>query len=213
MKVNQIHSNILILRRKWDNMILVSIFFLFGLPVPACENEMTIPCLECAELNTCDQSDKCKKLAKFLSVDIPKSEPVASELLPRRENEDLKDVPDIDKFRKIDRAAAFGNRESQDAVWDSESHINASDWTIEDNKAVKKYLEKGIPYGQIKLKRRFYSFLRCEKMTAIAQRANTSKQNIQQSFQRIIKRIARDWQRETRPSTPRKFKEMIAGWK
>ena len=194
-------------------VLILDISLEFGLLATTCGNEMTIPCLQCDKLSTCDRSDKCKKLAEFLSVDIPMTERPASAILKKGENEDRKDVPDIDKIRKIDPAAAFGNRDSQDTAWDSDSHMDAADWTTEEDKHFRKLIDKGIPYGQVKLKRRFYSFLRCEKITDIAKRANTSKQNIQQTFQRVIERIAEKRKREDKPSTPLKFKSMIPGWK
>jgi len=194
-------------------VLVLDISFEFGLLATTGGNEMTIPCLQCDKLNTCDRSDKCKKLAEFLSVDIPMTERPASEILKEGENEDRKDVPDIDKIRKINRAGAFGDAEDQDNVWELVSTKSVSDWTTEEDKHFRKLIDKGVPYGQVKLKRRFYSFLRCEKITDIAKRANTSKQNIQQTFQRVIERIAEKWKREDKPSTPLKFKSMITGWK
>lgn len=168
-------------------------------------------CTECPKRATC--TALCPKIEKMLPRDVPARERTASELLRKSEDEDTNDVPDIDKIRKIDRAAGFGDEEDQESVWDLASDLTAPDSTDEDKKVFRMLIDKGIPSGQTRLKRRFYSFLRCEKITEIALRANTTKQNIQKVFQRIIERAAaKHWKREAIQATPKKFKAMIGGW-
>lgn len=171
---------------------------------------MKVPCERCRKRKIC--VEPCEKLEKLLPPDISMKERPVSGLLRGEENEDRIDVPDIDKIRKIDPAAVYGAEEDQHATWDMVPGMTALDWTSEDMKVFKKHIEEAIPYGQTKLKRRFYSFLRCEKMTDIARRANTSKQNIWKAFQKVIERISKSYWRETKVSTPLKFKAMVHDW-
>jgi hypothetical protein len=46
-----------------------------------------------------------------------------------------------------------------------------------------------IPRNNPKLRRRFNAFLKCSKEIEIAKAANTTKQNIQQQFQSVIRRV------------------------
>jgi hypothetical protein len=167
-------------------------------------------CTDCPTYTTCVKP--CPELEKLLPS-LTQQERPASEILRKSEDDERKDVPDIDRIRKIDRGAGSVDLQDQEIVWDSESYLAADEWTERDRKAFKQLIDKGIPYGQTKLARRFYAFLRCRSITAIARSANTSKQNIQQTFQRVIERVAEKWQRDRRPSTPLKFKWMIPEWK
>ena len=123
------------------------------------------------------------------------------------EGEQRKDVPDIDKVRTIDPADPFSHSENLDGIWD----LTSDDFISErERKEFKQLVYKGIPYGKTKLKSRFNAFLKCDTMTVIAKRSNTSKQNIQKMFQRVIERMTRNWDpREEKPSTPNKFKKMV----
>jgi hypothetical protein len=174
---------------------------------------MTIPCLKCTKLTTCKSSHECEELRKFLSVDVPLRERLVSKPPRQGEDEDINDVPDIDRARKIDLGAIYQEVEEPFIEWDLIPFITSSGLSEEEEKVYKQIVGKAIPRGQIKLVKRFNAFLRCEKMTAIAKRANTSKQNVQQTFKRIIDSIAREAKRKDIPSTPNKFKKMMPTWR
>ena len=65
----------------------------------------------------------------------------------------------------------------------------------------------------LKFKRRFRAFLRCDKITKIAERSGTSKQNIQKQFQRAIGRVRRLLSKgkfsDKRIITPLQFKKKV----
>jgi hypothetical protein len=95
---------------------------------------------------------------------------------------------DIDDLREInpfaDRAADIDTE--PDAQWDKNPLIE-SDLTSTDYEKLN--LDLLLP--DRKKRGRFKAFLKCAKMTEIAKRSNTSKQNIQKQFLRICKRIVR----------------------
>jgi hypothetical protein len=175
--------------------------------------KMIEPCKDCPELKNCTKP--CDRLEKFLPDDIKIKERTASDFLREEEDEENRndDVPDIDKLRKIDPGALYQEVEDLDIEWDSRPLITSDGLTDEKKEIHKRHIDKAIPYGQTKLRRRFYSFLRCDDIAAIAIRANTSKQNIQQMFQRIIQRIVEMREKKNRPLTPLKFKAEIPEWR
>lgn len=191
-------------------------------------------CSECPDRTTCTKL--CVAIKKLLPRDTPRKEIAVSEILRKGEKDDeKKDVPDIDKIRKIKRGADSGDLQDQEMVWNTGSYIADYEWIEKDRKVFRQSIDKAIPYGQTKLKRRFYSFLGCESMADIAKRANTSKQNIQQTFKRVIKPILEKLERVTdqvsdefkrviewiiekskegkKPLTPLKLKRMTPEWK
>jgi hypothetical protein len=94
----------------------------------------------------------------------------------------------IDDFRKINPVADHADdiETEWDAQWD-ENPLLESDLTPTDHE--KFNLDLLVP--DRKIRGRFKAFLKCAKMTEIARRSNTSKQNIQKQFLRICKRIER----------------------
>lgn len=75
---------------------------------------------------------------------------------------------------------------------------------------LKKIIDRAIPPDAQKQRSRFYAFIQCKPMVAIAKQANTSKQNIYKQFERTIKRLNqilhqdRSWKAEK--ITPYQFK-------
>lgn len=116
----------------------------------------------------------------------------------------------IDDFRKIDRAAHYaGDIDTEwGAQWDKNPLIEP-DLTPTDYEK----FNLDLLVQDRKIRERFKAFLKCAKMTEIARRSNTSKQNIQKQFLRICKRIGRSLL-HGRPShsiiTPHQIKRRVA---
>lgn len=96
----------------------------------------------------------------------------------------------FDDFRKINPFAdRAGDIDTElDAQWDKKPFLE-SDLTVVDYKKLDEIIDLKVP--DRKIGGRFKAFLKCAKMTEIARRSNTSKQNIQKQFHRICKRIRR----------------------
>jgi len=153
---------------------------------------MIRPCENCPKFAKCESP--CQEVEKLLPKNVESEKyspeiPVSQFKKVREEYEPNKTRPTtIDDFRKINpvaHRAADIDREL-DAQWDInplvESNLTPTDYE-------KLNLDLLVP--DRKIRGRFKAFLKCAKMTEIAKRSNTSKQNIQKQFLRICKRIVR----------------------
>ena len=93
---------------------------------------------------------------------------------------------------------------------DSKIETPSVDWTVEDREKLKEYIDTAIPYNKKKQRRRFNDFLRCTTMIKIAEKANTTKQNIQKQFQgpvnKILKEMTDNLTQPKQTITPYQFK-------
>ena len=192
------------------------------------------PCKDCPDDTTC--SGICPKLEKMLPSEAPATERPVSELSIKKSEEKAgEDASYLDRIHRKKWGAYPMELENQDSAWESVFIAIPDEWTEEEEEALGRSIHKAFRYGEIKLKRRFFAFLRCQDMTSIAESANTSKQNIQQSFQRLVKKIAkifeqeragkegrkklfreerlRNSETELKALTPLKLKSMIPEWK
>lgn len=99
--------------------------------------------------------------------------------------------------------------------------LDLGDW---ERKLLDEAIGFSIPSYKKKLKRQFNAFLKCNSITSIANRANTKKQDIQQKFQLIIKRVGSNLIKALKTegkissqenlfdavTTPYKFKRLVA---
>jgi hypothetical protein len=138
---------------------------------------MISPCSTCPKFSECRSI--CDQLAKLLPPGVSRK---YSKETP------VSQIPGISKedIRQIDRGAIFGADTDWDVQWDAKP-IFASDLTDKDCRKFNEQID--LVVGDGKLRRRFKAFIKCDKMTDIARRANTSKQNIQKQFFVICKRI------------------------
>lgn len=179
---------------------------------------LTDGCRSCPEPSSC--VNLCPKLKALIPEEIPDRvdkfsvEIPASDLLQRinerREDSDEGDLTEDEIYdfkRGIDTAARFGADSDLDVEWHKNGHLYLeSDLTSEDYKFF-----KGFIHTQIRnpiQKNRLITFLGCASITIIAQRSNTSKQNIQKQLSEIFRRLAKKFaQREVRIRTPHQLKE------
>jgi len=144
-------------------------------------------CKDCPNFASCQHI--CPKVEKLLpefekySLEIPVSQfkEVADE-----DKSDKTRPATIDDFRVINPVANWADdiETEWDAQWDQnplrESPLTPSDYA-------KINLE--VLILDRKIRGRFEAFLKCAKITEIAVRSNTTKQNIQKQFQSICNRI------------------------
>ena len=86
---------------------------------------------------------------------------------------------------------------------------------------VRDLIDRSIPSTNLRLRRWFNAFLKCNSIAAIAETANTTKQNLQKRFQLIIKEVQRrlykdlpagqkaKLENQAREITPLKFKRLV----
>jgi hypothetical protein len=165
---------------------------------------------ECPDYASCKSPcEKIKKeLERILYVENEDSKPQVSQTNTYQELEKDAVEPSIDKLRKIDAAAILAAESDTEAQWDSRE-IVMSDMEDNDYKNFSIYLSRSAP--DLKLRRRFYKYLGCDKLPSIAERAGMTKQNIQKQFTRIINKMAKMMSKEKESGQvylPRKFKKM-----
>lgn len=147
-------------------------------------------CENCPKFANC--TTLCKKADELLEPvveDIPGI--TESKIDKRRSSYDEKNEGrgTIDNLFRIDSGRKFEDREDQNIDWiQTPVQPVSADLDQNDVKALTEAIRWSIPSDNIKLKRWFNSFLRCSKIVEIADRANTTKQNVQKQFQRVIRR-------------------------
>ena len=149
-------------------------------------------CTDCPKFAQCIST--CQEIEKQLPEDVESEKyspetPVSQfERVPKEDKPDETRPATIDDFRKINPVAdrADDIETEWDAQWD-ENPLVESDLTPRDYEKLN--LDLLIP--DRKIRGRFKAFLKCAKMTEIAKRSNTSKQNIQKQFLSICRRIVR----------------------
>ena len=160
---------------------------------------------------TCEQCPKyenCKELCEEILNQID------------RGNEKSNDSLDFDSPYKRDWSPIenFSNEEGPNNYLES---LNMGFW---EKKLLDEAIGFSIPSYKKKLKRQFNAFLKCNSITSIAARANAKKQDIQQKFQLIIKRVGSNLIKALKKSgkittqedlfdavtTPYKFKRLVA---
>ena len=121
---------------------------------------------------------------------------------------------EIDEFRRIDPAKKYDD--TVDTKIDRELTQPQPD-AVEMEESERKRLTDAIMIAtrreDLKLRRRFRSFLKCEKMVNITARSGTTKQNIQKRFQLVIHKVYRhisiSHQAKKTTITPLKFKKKV----
>lgn len=145
-------------------------------------------CRNCEKYASCDAL--CKKVLQYLEEHC--SEKISVETVSETslekvgEEEERNDVSVLDTLRKIDPGNIYSAETDMDIRWDK-NEIVYGDLTPDDFKNMRSHIEVCVP--DKKIRRRFYAFLGCDTMTAIAARAGVSKQMIQQQFALIVQKV------------------------
>jgi len=160
---------------------------------------------------TCEQCPKyenCKELCEEILNQIEKGD--------EKSNDSL----DFDSPYKRD-FSSIENFSDKDVSNNHSGSLNMGSW---ERKFLDEAIGFSIPSYKKKLKRQFNAFLKCNSITSIAIRTNAKKQDIQQKFQLIIKRVGSNLIKALKKSgkissqedlfdavtTPYKFKRLIA---
>jgi hypothetical protein len=171
-------------------------------------------CRSCSKYSSCEKA--CPKveetLEKVYKYNKYGPEIVVTQLL--QSNGKGKEINlSIDDARKIDPGQLYGDTTDTEIEWDRQILPTLVDWNVNDIKSIKKRISNAIPLDNKKQRRRFNDFLHCTTMSKIAEKANTSKQNIQKQFQatvnRIYKTVPGSSMRIEQKITPHKFKEKL----
>jgi hypothetical protein len=164
----------------------------------------------CPDYASCKSlCEKIKKELESLAADeyVDMETPI-SQINTYRELKNDAEEPQIDDSRKIDAAATFAVESDTEAQWDL-NEITTSDMEDNDYKKFRIYLSRSE--HDLKIRRRFYKYLGCDKLAAIAERAGVTKQNIQKQFTRIINKMAKMMSGKNQSgqiNLPHKFKKM-----
>ena len=159
---------------------------------------MTSPCEDCPNFGEC--VSLCPALEKLLPDDLDSKKysleiPVSDLKRPQKKEESGKSgSATIDDIVKIDPAAGLKAETDLDVQW-QRNPLQSSDLFFEDYKKMGEAIDMCIFDEKKRL--RFKTFLKCAKITQIAIRANTSKQNIHKQFLRICTRIGEFYARGT----------------
>jgi hypothetical protein len=172
-------------------------------------------CEDCPDFDDCTEiCDKIKSLLEEPSKnlrEIPESR-------IRKIQGDFKkirgDKSGIERFRKINPARVYENTTDTKIDWEeTPPQPEAVEIENPERKKLLESIEIATRRGGLKLKRRFQSFLKCDKIVQIADRSGTTKQNIQKQFQLTVDkayRVISKGKRTTKASiTPLKFKKKI----
>ena len=147
-------------------------------------------CEGCPKLDTCQGF--CKEKNELMKKDFginPWSQETAVSQLGRGDQKESDDEPSIDDFRKIDPGRAFEDVSPNEIEWEQTlPQGKVADLQESEKQLLDDAISRAIPREKTKLKRRFRDFLKCEKMSRIADRAGTTKQNVQKQFQGVIKK-------------------------
>lgn len=143
-------------------------------------------CRNCEKYASCNAL--CEKvqlaLEQHCSDKIRVGEVLVSDL--RKGNEEKDDTSILDTLRKIDPGKIYAAETDLDAQWDKYENVDG-DLTPDNFKNMRSHIE--VCVQDKKIRRRFYAFLGCDTMTAIATRAGVSKQMIQQQFALIVQTV------------------------
>lgn len=149
----------------------------------------------------CEKFDSCRKpcneinevIEKVFSTNKRSSETALSQWIkPKKENSGDKNETTIDDFRNIDPGRAFENVSPTEIEWEqTPPQGKVVDLQKSEKQLLYDVISRAIPRERTKLKRRFRDFLACEKISRIADRAGTTKQNLQKQFQWVIKKVYR----------------------
>lgn len=160
---------------------------------------------------TCEQCPKyenCKELCEEILNQIEKGDEKSDDSL------------DFDSPYKRD-FSPIENFSDEDVSNNYSGSLNLGSW---ERKLLDEAIGFSIPSNKKKLKRQFNAFLKCNSITSIATRANAKKQDIQQKFQLIIKRVGSNLIKTLKKdgkissqenlfdavTTPYKFKQLVA---
>jgi hypothetical protein len=172
-------------------------------------------CEDCPDVAEC--LEICEKIKPLLE-ELPKYSPEKSE---SQFNEKLGDIENvsgdksgIDRFRRINPASVYEDTTDTEIDWES---TQPQPEAVEMEKVERKQLRDAIIIAtrreDLKLNRRFQSFLKCEKIVQIAARSGTTKQNIQKRFQLVIHKvyriISKSYKAKKAAITPLKFKKKV----
>lgn len=145
-------------------------------------------CRNCEKYASCDAL--CEKVLQYLEEHC--SEKISVETVSETslekvgEEEERNDVSILDTLRNIDPGNIYSAETDMDIRWDK-NEIVYGDLTPDDFKNMRSHIE--VCVHDKKIRRRFYAFLGCDTMTAIATRAGVSKQMIQKQFALIVQTV------------------------
>ena len=174
-------------------------------------------CEECPDFADCPGLGRCDKIKSQLE-ELPKWPPERSESLFNKKQRDIEkvsgDTPGIDRFRKINPAKVYEDVTDTEIDWE---HTQPQPDAVEMEESERKRLTDAMTIAtrreDLKLRRRFQSFLRCEKIVQISIRSGTTKQNIQKRFQLVINKVYRHISKGHKaikaPITPLQFKKKV----
>jgi hypothetical protein len=149
-------------------------------------------CEGCPKLDNCqilcdDINEKMEKV--FRSNQWSSEKAVSQWGQPKQKESDDEDEPSIDDFRKIDPGRAFEDVSPNEIEWEQTPlQGKSADLQESEKQLLYDVIRLSIQREKTKLNRRFRDFLKCEKISRIADRAGTTKQNVQKQFQGVIKK-------------------------
>jgi hypothetical protein len=172
-------------------------------------------CENCTDFADC--LGICEKIESQLE-ELPKWPPERSESLFNKKQRDIEkvsgDTPGIDRFRKINPGSLYEDAVDTEIGWEKTSpQPVAAEIEESERLLLDEALRMVTRDYDLKFKCRIRAFLRCEKITKIAERSGTSKQNIQKQFQRRIGKIRRILSKgklsDKKIITPLQFKKKV----
>jgi hypothetical protein len=119
-----------------------------------------------------------------------------------------------DEFRRIDPAKKYDDAVDTKIDWELTSpQPDAVEMEEYERKQLTDAIIIATRREDLKLRRRFQSFMTCEKIVQITARSGTTKQNIQKRFQLVIDKvyrlISKNHQAKKATVTPLKFKKKV----
>jgi hypothetical protein len=169
-------------------------------------------CLNMKETcENCPTFASCQELCEELEKEL---ERVTKDPKHAYEKE-VSDFGEIDRYRKIKSGRLFENAEETEINWDETlPQPKAAEINEPETRHLKEAIRFAIKNDDKKFQRRFYAFMRCDNIIKIAKRSGTTKQNIQQQFDRRLKKLHRFINRKGKSPdkkniTPLKFKHKV----
>ena len=172
-------------------------------------------CENCADFADC--IGICEKLKQQLE-ELPERSPEIPESQFIQKQSDVEkasgDTLGIDRFRKINPGRIYEDAVDTEIDWEeTPPQPEAAELEKPGRKSLTDAITIATRREDMKLKRRFKSFLMCEKIVSIAARSGTTKQNIQKQFQLTVDKAYREILKRKSVAkasiTPLKFKKKI----
>jgi hypothetical protein len=147
-------------------------------------------CENCPDATRC--TEPCKDIEELLEQPAEDyvERPVSNIVLPGSSDDEEDEIAaTIDDFIKIDIGRMFEDVSPTEIDWTQTAPQPKSlDLDPNDNKSLAQAI-LWAARGRPKQRQRLIAFLKCSKITEIAMRANTSKQNIQKQLQSVIRKV------------------------